>query len=346
MKEWKDFEEESVNRRSFMKISGFSALALATGSVTRSSLAYAKDPFPTGKITYIVPNRVGGGHDVYARAISPYLAKYLKEASGAKQDVNIVVRNEPAAGGLKGFGMIFKAKPDGYTIGAIDTSAITDSFLETAGGEFDYTKFTFILFAVSTTRMIITSKNGPSNWKEVMNAMKKEPVKAATGTFGNTNQVVAIYMNEKMGTRFKPVVFPGSPESLNALIRGDVPVAFVSQDSAAALIKAGEVRPLLVFGDAGKYPGALSVKEAGYPDIGVEMATNRFIIAPPGLEAEPKRILLSALKKATTDPAFVAWAKNADFHLTNTYGDEADKMFKRLSKFFYDFAPVLKKNLT
>src|SRR3546814_4675273 len=57
----------------------------------------------------------GGGTDLIARALAPFIEKYL--GNGAQ----IVVLNRPGAGGAIGFAEVARAKPDGYTIGFLNT---------------------------------------------------------------------------------------------------------------------------------------------------------------------------------------------------------------------------------
>ncbi|HYG55743.1 MAG TPA: tripartite tricarboxylate transporter substrate-binding protein, partial [Burkholderiales bacterium] len=71
--------------------------------------------YPERPITMIVAYSAGGGTDLVARAIAPFIEKYL--GNNAK----IVVMNRPGAGGEIGFAALANAQPDGYTIGFINT---------------------------------------------------------------------------------------------------------------------------------------------------------------------------------------------------------------------------------
>lgn len=338
-----DRGQNNTSRRDFLKISGLSVGAMTLGSLSGIELGFAKDVYPAGRITYILPHKAGGGHDIYARAISPYLTKYLREASPGAKGGDLVMRNEPAAAGRKGYSLLFNAKPDGYTIGAIDTAPVTDNIM--GKQEFDFTTLTFLLLAVSTSKMIVTSKKGFNSWNDALNAQKKEPVKMAVGSYGRANHVSAIVMNERMGTKFKLIPLPGTAESINAVMRGDTQLTIVSEDTVGPLLEAGELKVLLQFDNKTEYPGAVNVKELGFPDLANSISSHRFIIAPPGLAAEPKRILIAALKKATTDKDFVAWANKFQFPLRNIFGDDARKMFLQFIKYYDDLAPLLKKQL-
>ncbi len=339
----KGLETVDATRRDFLKISGISMGALATGAFSGLPLGYAKpakDLYPSGRIAYVVPNAPGGGYDIIGRAIGPYLTKYLRSLSPGATGGDIIVRNEER----RGYRILAAGKPDGYMVGMMDSTPYIDTLLGTA--EVDFTKYTFLQLIVSATKIVIAGKKGFNSWNEVMDAMKKETVRMGVGFFGRANHVGGIIANEKMGTRFKLIPFRGTQESIAALIRGDVGVVFVSEDSSKALIDAKEVKVLLSFSDHTDHPGAVNTKELGYPDLGDEVSSHRFIIAPPNLNAEPKRLLLAALKKSCDDPGFIAWAKKANYPIKRMYGADAEKFFLKFTKFYQEMLPVLKKNLT
>jgi tripartite-type tricarboxylate transporter receptor subunit TctC len=251
----------------------------------------------------------------------------------------MIVRNEER----KGYRIIAAGKPDGYMIGMMDTTPYIETLLGTA--EVDFTKYTFLQSIVSTTKLVVSVKKSFNSWNDAVNTQKKETVRMGVGFFGRGNHVCGIIANEKMGTKFKLIPFRGTAESLGALMRGDVSVVMVSEDSVKPLVDAKEVKVLLSFSDHTDYPGAVSVKELGFPDLTDEVSSHRFIIAPPNLAADPKRLLLAALKKACDDPGFVAWAQKANYPVKRIFGPDAEKFFLKFVKFYQDMLPVLKTNL-
>ncbi len=329
-------------RREFMKISGFSAGSLALSSLINVPGVFAKGRYPADKITFVVPYKAGGGYDIYARTISPYLSRYLKEVASSRGG-DIIIKNAPAAGGRQGCSLLLHAKPDGNTIGILDTATMTDNIVGEA--EIDIAKLTFLQLAASTTKVIVGSPKGFGSWNEVVTAMKKEPVKMAVGSYGLANHVAAIIMNETMGTKFKLINFPGTAENINALIRGDVQMIIASEESVKGLIDAKEVKVLLMFSEVSKYPGVSTIKDLGFPELAYQMSSHRFIVAPPDLEKGPKETLLAALKKATADADFLVWAKKYDVPVRNVYAGDAEKLFLKYKKFYEDLAPILKKRL-
>jgi tripartite-type tricarboxylate transporter receptor subunit TctC len=168
----------------------------------------------------------------------------------------------------------------------------------------------------------------------------------AVGPFGRANHVSAIILNEKIGNKFKLINFPGTAQCVSALIRGDVHMVIASEESVYGLVDAKEAKVLLVLTEVSKYPGAISIKDFGFPELADQMSSHRFIIAPPALEKKPKDILLTALKKATTDREFLALAKRNQVPVRNDiYGGDATKTFLEYKKFYEDIAPMLKKHL-
>ncbi len=338
----KDIAFYHATRRDFLKVSGLSAGALAMDQFLNVPLGYAREVkgvYPSKSIQYIVPNSPGGGYDIIGRAMGPYITKYLRSLTPGATGGDIVVRNEPR----KGYPILFNAKPDGYSIGMMDTSPYIDNLLGTA--EVDFTKYTFLQLVVSTTKLITANKKGFNTWNEAVNAQKKDTLKMGVGFFARANHVCGIIANEKMGTKFKLIPFRGTADCLGALMRGDIDTAMVSEDSSKTLIDAQEIKVLLSFSDRTDYPGAVNVKELGYPELIDQISSHRIIIGPPNLAAEPKRLLLASLKKTCEDPVFMAWAQKANYPIKRVLGADAEAFFLKFVKFYNEMAPVLKRYL-
>ena len=331
------------SRRDFLKTSGLITGSASLGPLIRAPLVFAKDIYPADKITLLVPAKAGGGRDLFARAIAPYISKYLKEIAPGAKGGGIQIKNDAAGGGRKAYSTLFNAKPDGYTLGITETSAITDSII--VKPEYDFNNLTFLLLSFYSTKMIVTHKKGFGSWSEVAAAMKKGPVKMSVSTFAGSNHIAGIIMNEKAKTNFKIIVFPGTAESENALLRGDTSLSLLTENAASGLLEAGEVKVLLELTNGTNYPGAVSLKELGVPEIAKSMNNSQYIVAPPNLTDEPREILIEAIKRATNDKEFEAWAKKFKLNLGKTYGDDAAKLYQGFAKYYEEIAPILIKHL-
>ena len=71
----------------------------------------AESAYPARTIQFMIPYAPGGGFDVYVRVIAPVMEEYLPHR------VNIVPINVAGGGGSKGTVQLYRARPDGYSIG-------------------------------------------------------------------------------------------------------------------------------------------------------------------------------------------------------------------------------------
>ena len=85
-------------------------LSLAATAIAAFSPA-ARAAYPEQDITLVIPSVVGGGFDTYARAIIPAMMRNLPNRAA------IIPQNVPTLGGGRSASIVYRAKPDGYTIG-------------------------------------------------------------------------------------------------------------------------------------------------------------------------------------------------------------------------------------
>ena len=338
----------STGRRDFLKAAGMSAGLLAISPFSSSSLLWAKaeEVYPARNITMVVPYAVASGFDTWLRVLSPYISKYLKELSPMAKGGVIHMRNEPAAAGQRGYSVIFHSKPDGYTLGTFGGATTgLDMYMNPHGRreEVDFMKASFLLLGSTTEKILVTSKDGFKSWRDVLESLKKGPVRMSVGSASRFNHAAAVIMQEKMGLKFKLVVFPSSGDGINALIRGDVQLAMGDDDSLNTLIKNKDIRPLISFTETNVYPGASNIQELGFPELIQLFTGHRYLIAPPGLQMKQKQILLAAIKKASEDKEYIAKATTFGIHVAQVYGDDAEKDYKEFMKALGAQIPLLKK---
>ena len=327
-------------RRNFLKSVTIGALAM--NGAAAIPVAFAKDIYPAERITWISPYKVGGGFDLMVRGISPYLTKYLRELSPGAKGGDIMIKDETRAGGQKAYGMVYGARPDGYTIGAFDMAFAADTLMTKL--EFDLSRFTYLMRVMTTTRIMVTNKNGFASWAEMVKSSKTKELKWGVGAIGRGLTIDSIIVKETVGIPARFIPWGGTAECMNAMLRGDVQVALVSEDSVKGLLKAGEIKLLTEFTDKSDYPGIPCIKDLGYPDLAEKLGTHRFVIAPPQLNKESGELLIAAFKRALADKDFQAWTAKMDIPLNPLYGDEADKLARRMFVYYQkDLKPILMK---
>ena len=260
-------EREALNSHKKKAISSVLICLIMTGMClsTLLSEARAEDKYPAKNITWLLPYKPGGGFDVFARLLSPYLTKNLKLLSPSAKGGGVIIKNEPAAAGEKAISLLYNAPPDGYTVAAFPGAFLVEQFLTRK--DYDLTKLSYLVRLDEMTRVLVTRKAGPKSWQEVVAASKAGPIKWGVGAYGRELHVMSILANEALGLPVKFIPFGGTAENMNALIRGDIQLAAVSEDSAKALIDAGEIRVVLYFGKKSPYPDAVSIQDLGHPEL-------------------------------------------------------------------------------
>ena len=75
-------------------------------------------------MTLVVGLSAGGGYDIVARLLAPYLGKYLPG------NPNVIVDNRTGAGGLVAANLVYKAAPkDGTTVLAASENLVANQLL-------------------------------------------------------------------------------------------------------------------------------------------------------------------------------------------------------------------------
>ena len=344
MRTKKLWEKGFSKRRIWISVVGLCSLGLILDVMAPVPSCMAMEIYPSARITWVVPYKPGGGYDLLARAIGRYVTRYLREASPGARGGEIVIKNEAGASGQRAYNMVYNARPDGHTIGGFDISFATETL--TTKLDFDLRNFNYLLRVNTTTRILVGNKSGYATWDGMIRASKTREIKWGVGAFGRAQHIAAILLREKLGLSARLIPFGGTAESMNALLRGDVHVSLVSEDSTKPLIDAKEVIVLADFTGISGYSGVPTLKDLGQPDLAEVIQGHRFVIAPPGLPKEISAMLLAAFKKATADQEFQAWAKKADIPLHLVFGDEADQMAKRTIRLYQeDLKAVLVKSL-
>lgn len=124
-------------------------------SCTPEAEPAAPADFYKGKtIEFVVPHTVGDVYDILARVIEPYLS----EDSGAT--VSIV--NMEGASGLEGINYIYRAEPDGLTIGtASSLKFVSNKVMDEPAAEYELEKFSYLMSIGCRQEYFFVSPDGP-----------------------------------------------------------------------------------------------------------------------------------------------------------------------------------------
>lgn len=303
-----------------------SCLALVS-IISNYEKAIAAD-FPDKKITYIISYAVGGKADSMARAIAPFVQERL--------GVQIQIENYPGTVKI-GLSKLWRAKPDGYTIGGF---SLPSPVLAELASKTDYRskEFTYIYAWNASNIILQVPANGPRDVAELVRSAKSRPLSGATGAFGSGPHLASIVMAKGLGIEVRWVHYNSGGEANVALAGGHVDFNMVSMSpQTLSLAQAGKIRPLMVVGDE---------KEPAFPDlplprdIGYSFATFPLmegVAAPKNLPPDRLMRLENAFTDAVKDPRFKKWADETKTQIVNfpskAYSQKVAETYSEAEKF-------------
>jgi len=268
-----------------------SAFAVLINSPEASTAAYPERP-----ITMIVAFVPGGGTDIVARAMVPYLEKQL--GGNAK----IVVVNRPGAAGEIGFAALAAAAPDGYTIGFINSPAILTTAIE-KGAPSLWLRLELIGNVIDDPQSFTVHADTPlKNLAELAASAKANPGGVHVGTTGGG--IAVSLFGRAAGVKLSPIPFKGGGEVRTALAGKQIVVASHSIGEALQAVRGGT--PMRILGLFSRTRSALApdVPTAREQGFDVEVASLRGLAAPKGLPADVRERLVPAVAQVVADPEF------------------------------------------
>jgi tripartite-type tricarboxylate transporter receptor subunit TctC len=281
------------------------SLLLSAAAIAAPGIAQAA--YPEQPIKMIVAYGAGGGTDIVARVMAPYIAKYLGN------NASIVVVNRPGAGGGIGFAEIANATPDGYTIGFINTPNVLTIPIERKAS-FHWQGFDLLGNVIDDPGNFSVHADSPiKSLKDLVAYAKANPGAVSYGTtgIGSDDHLAALMFERAAGVKLTHVPFKGAAEVHNAVASKQIFMAAMNIGEALQYAKGGS--PLRQLGQMSTSrtnlaPAIPTFKEQGYDIV---MASLRGIAAPKALPPAVREQLVNAVQKAAADPEFQAKAANS-----------------------------------
>lgn len=293
--------------------------------------------FPDKNVTFIIPYAPGGGFDAYVRAIVPAFEARL---AGHHQ---VLPDNVVGAGGAKAANMIYRARPDGYTVSAINMPGLL--ILQMRGGAvgFDVMKLSWIGNMGRDPYGLVVSAKSPIHSIEELQALaRKRPIKMpSTGTASTAYNATRIAgrlldLNVQIIGGYR-----GTNDYLVGTIRGDGDAAIASLTAIDKFRKGGLVRVLAAFEPHSSIPGAADATTLKQPDLS-KILQLRPVAGPPGIPKAVVHDLSTALYGAIKDPKVQAWAKQNDANLDPETAEATEALMREQATFLAAWRKELK----
>jgi len=274
-------------------------------------------PYYQGKtITILRGGEPGGSGDMQARALIPFLKKYIPG------NPTIIVENVPGAAGMKAVNQVYStAKPDGLTIAAVGSGLASGAILGLPGARYDIDKLIYLGSTEHGDPYIFLSRKEAGF--DSLDKLRAAPsVRIGAQTVGHAIYVSGRIFAYVLGLKDpRMVVGFGGPELDVALTRGEIDARANSADTvvrrnAEALAK-GEynVHATLTIPKGKFHPRFANVPDADSlaSNEKERQLVNLFrafmyprwpYVLPPGTPAATVKILRGAMASAFKDPGF------------------------------------------
>ncbi|WP_374664832.1 Bug family tripartite tricarboxylate transporter substrate binding protein [Ramlibacter sp.] len=252
-----------------------------------------------GTVKFILPNATGSGVDAITRAAQPALAKAL----GA----NVVVENQPGAGGVVGLQALAKSPADGSALSVVSNNVVIfPSVLKSL--PFDMPgDFTPIAIVGATPMVLVVNpaKVPATTGRDFIALLKSKPgaLNFASGGNGTILHLAAELFLEAAGASAKHIPYKGVGPMVTDLIGGQVEFGVAALPSVQAHIKSGALRAIGTLTPQ-RTPAAPDIPTFAEQGLtGFQVDAWFAVIGPKGLPADQVKKVHDAVVAAFADPA-------------------------------------------
>jgi tripartite-type tricarboxylate transporter receptor subunit TctC len=323
-------------RRAFRPALAIALAAVALGAGTKAQAATPAEFYKGRTISVIIGYSAGGGYDLYARVLSQHMGKHIPG------NPNVIPQNMPGAGSIKAANYVYSVAPkDGTVIGTFARGMAGAALIGQAN--FDARKFTWLGSMTKDVTLCISWNASPiKTWND---AMTKQFTAGGEGAAGDPDIFAKLYKNV-FGAKIRLATgFPGTTDITLAMQRREVDgLCGISWSTVKARyeswVKEKKIN-ILVQAAPAKAPDlpnvplaselAKTMEQRQILDFAVasEVLARPFV-APPGIPADRKAVLLAAFLATLKDPAFLADAKKTMIDIDPVSGPEAEAVVASL----------------
>ncbi len=292
----------------------------------------------------VTANDAGGGFDFYMRTVARALER--------TKDLKVTSQNLPGGGGTLGDNTLWKAEPDGATIGLINYPGhVFAQLSDNPAVQYDFTKWQW-LGRVAGVAPVLTvgADSGFETVDDLVNS--DEPVKFGVEGKGSDAYIGVQLFAKLMDIPINIVAGYGGPSEIAAAItRGEIAGTFESVDTALPGVEEGETRALTIFSEE---PDERLTDVPTAPELATNAedqetlvafsniyALERVFAAPPDTPADRVEYLRDALAQVFGDEQFLEEMAKAERSVTPLPGAEVDEASDTVAAAAEKLVPLL-----
>ncbi len=250
--------------------------------------------YPTRAIRVIGPT-VGGGVDVNARIVAPYLSAALGQ--------QIVIENRGGAGGILAAEAVIRAQPDGYTLLVYGPPVWINPLIKRSVTYDPLKDLQSLGLLTRVANLLVVHPSVPvKTVKELVSLAKSKPGQMfdAGSDTGSSAHLGAELFKAMAGVSIVRVPYKGVGAGITALVSGEVHMMVPAISAAMQHVRSGRLRALGVStaSPSALAPGIPTIAAGGVPGFSTESANAYFAPAgtPPAIVAKFNEELNRVLK--------------------------------------------------
>ena len=292
-------------------------------TVAMTSAPARSDTYPSKPVRIIVPYGPGGIADVTMRLVAQNLSQHFGQ--------QFFIENRPGAGGVVGMQAAREAPADGYTLVMVGGGlTIAKALFKSLPYNIE-TDFTPISTTASYGLVITTKAGSPyKTIKDIIAAAKAHPGALNFGTInaGSSQNLSAELFRNVAGLDVTIIPYKTTPELANAVLRGDVDVAFEYYVGFQSAITSGQMAVLATTGRerASNLPNTPTVVESGL--AGYEVTSWNGLAVPTKTPAEIVALLNRAVDSALKSPEVQKFSNEAGMDARSMSSDDLHDRIK------------------
>ncbi len=254
--------------------------------------------YPARPILITVGLQAATGSDIAVRSVAERMSPLLGQ--------QIVIENLPGASGIVAAVKVAKATPDGYSLVALSSAALTIlPDIEPKPPYDPLRDFAPIAFVASIPSVLFVHPGVPARTvQEFIALAKSKPGQMTYASGGNgSNQHLATEIFKSMvGIDLVHVPYKGSMQATLDIVSGRVDAGFQGISTVLQFVQSGKLRALAWTGEKrfGLFPDMPTIQEAGIPGFTYEPWTA--LLGPAAMPKEAVARLYAEARRASSQP--------------------------------------------
>ncbi len=280
--------------------------------------------YPSKTIQLVVPSKAGGSTDTTARLFADVAKKYWKDA-------DFMVVNKPGAGGLIGFEVISRSKPDGYTWGLVFTPQLV-AHIVAKRAKYTMDNFKVVGNIAEDPGIVVVHPSSPiNNLADLAKLAKEKKLTVAVNGIGSDDFLAAKNFEKEAGVTFNLMPTKGSTEQKAAILGNHIDASFMNLSQILSQHKAKKAKIIAI----------LSKKRSSFaPDVptaleqkyDVKMTATRGYVVGSKVKDEIYKKIVDLYTKVVNDPDFIKKCSNTYIFLDPMNGKDYKEYLLDLQK--------------